>query len=279
GGSEIVDKMRRQVKPIEEFTTPNDDETVRHGVWMSDELYQAHIDVQIGHNWRYWGDNLDPSELDENGLVKPQRSQGRYWKAKGTRTYFPTATAEAVTWPTLNDNVNENLGDTTAPSTGNVTDANVPNEETGRESFVFTSPTDEPNDAAWPSGSYRIQVDQGTIWDATVAIETLEFHRVNAAGTSSLENNTDTTDIASGDTFPVLRTITSSAWTAGDITDRAGIVLLTKNSSQHGGVEQIDVQIGMDMFFDGPWVAAVTDLGPVAFNQKVKPHTNTSARM
>lgn len=65
---ESVDAVRKDWK---DFQPPNDI-YVRHGIWVSDKLNDAHrsvVDTSVRHGWRAWTENIAPEHL-QGGLVR-----------------------------------------------------------------------------------------------------------------------------------------------------------------------------------------------------------------
>lgn len=149
---------RMLLKPWEEFVPPALNLT-RHGIWVADELQTRHEDILSLSNWRAWGEHLDPSELDENGLLRPQHEQGRMSPPQGTITYF-LRDIDQATFHTSVTNENE-MNDTAG--TGQ-TEASR-NFSAGASSleFVWTTLADNPNVVDWPLGLYECQTDCSAI--------------------------------------------------------------------------------------------------------------------
>lgn len=247
------------VKPLGQFVRPAEG-LIRYGIWLSDVLSDAHVAARSIRGWRDWGDHLDPSELDENGRVKVQRDLGWWDKAKGTITYFQRDTDRAVGW------VIADHEDAFETSTATAASESVTfNNELGRHVWGFTTPTNEPNSADWPNGTYRFQYDVTAIGGVQTITATL-FVRLNSAADSILESQQDDTDITG--TGLHLRSVTLD-WAAGAAGDRFGVRVVVDHVSHMQQTVTLELNTS-DSFADGPWTAGALSgsgaltLGPIA---------------
>lgn len=240
-----------EVRPWEEFRRPSEIIT-RHGVWLPDDLFSAHDKTKSLRGWREWTEGL-PVDQIKSGRVIDQRSQGRYDKPKGTRTYYYSSTADATA---LHSADYENVLSTTTGTVQTLTASVKKSSE--EECFCARTPTNEPLWTRWPTGNYRFQIDCTSVGaDITYGLRTLgsaggHFARINTGGTSELETKTQQEGAFSGTGLKLATTGTVS-WTAGSVTDRFEINVVGANANtKNDQTFAIDVNEADD-FADGPW--------------------------
>lgn len=240
--------------PWADFTAPTRD--VRHGIWTTDTTADEHDDARSQANWRSWIEGLDASELDENGLLKPQRSQGRYLVPDGTRTYFLNDTALASGVHVV-DSESE-LGLMRQVGAANFFGINLGVNASALYA-LHTTVSGEPNEGQWPTGDYRASIDVAeagsglTFGYATAGTADGHFGRVNSGLTSDLETKVQTEGLASG-TGIKLFTTGSVSWSSGAAGDRFEVLLAcTRDGVGHGNESMDFLQGDVDSFADGPW--------------------------
>lgn len=244
-------------RPWDQYTPPAN-ALLRRGVWLADALYQKHVDAQSVRGWREWTAGLDPHELDPSGRVRSQRKMGRYIVPDGTRTYYHLVDPISITAVSA---ARENGLALTPGATNNQTSTAIGSG--GSDEWATATPAGEPNNAAWPTGNYRAQIDVVTANpDVFYGLLTLGagqggFARWNTGLTTLLERIVQQEPSFSL-TGLFLATTGSVSWTAGAATDRYGFVLAAQRVAGHGSA-QITLQLGeADDFTDGPWPAAPT---------------------
>lgn len=243
-------------RPWSEFAPPPDVVT-RHGIWVSDGLSDKHFTAQSQRrrSWRDWGEHLDPSELDTNGRVKVQRNLGRWKKALGTITYFQRDTDRATgVHATTHEDALETTTDTAA------TEQIVPAKDSDQLAWAFTTPVSEPNDADWPNGTYRCQLDVDSLGlDLNYGLLTVgesvgHFANVNSGLTADNESVAQSEPAFSGGDGPGLKLATVS-WNpgAGATGDRFECLVAIQNTNLHMQL-QLTIQLNTaDSYADGPW--------------------------
>ncbi len=238
------------LKTWADFILP-DAEITRHGIWMSDELFNDHKDKQSHKGWRNYGHHLDPKEL-KDGKVKDQRNQGRYKKAEGTLTYYmrnqaePTGIHGAVSETALNTNSGP-----TAPLASNVPTVG------DTLTHAFTTTPGEPGSADWPNGAYRAQLDVSSAGGSlTYGLKTIggsagHFATVDNGLTGDQETWTQDEATFSGTGLKLATNTIDPA--SVDNTDRFEILIAAANSDSM--MEQPLTLDGdnTDSFADGPW--------------------------
>jgi hypothetical protein len=243
------------IRPFEDYIKP-DEAITRHGIWTSQESNDAHESARSVPTWRQWTEGLDASELDEFGEVKQQRSQDRYLKPFGTRTYYHSTTTLANG---IHAATHENELAIATAAAGTQASNNIGG---GADVLVWagTTPTGEPDSAAWPTGDYRAQLDVTAIGgDVTIGLLTIggsagHFARVNTGLTSDLETKTQQESAFSG-TGLHLATTGSVSWTAGAASDRFEILIAAGRPASHGN-QTVTLELNeADDFCDGPWPA------------------------
>lgn len=226
------------------------------GIWLSDQQYADHQSAREVHGWREWTEGLDPSELDENGLVKIQRTLGRYAPAEGTRTYYHLLTDLATgCHVALNEN---ELG----TATGTVDTETASIDHNGEVAWAATTPAGEPNSAAWPTtGVYRAQLDVASAGaDLSFGLLTRNgsvghFGRTDSGLTSCLQSFEQSQAAFTGPGLH-LATVTDPAWTSGAASDRFEVLVAGNRDVGHGAQDLV-LQLGeADDYADGPWEAA-----------------------
>jgi len=204
--------------------------------------------------WREWADGLDPSELDRSGRVKPQRAQGRYDVPDGTRTYYGRSSARVNNTYTAD----QELALETATGSASSVSATVvgQNQEVA---FVFSSPTGEPSSAAWPTGTYRAQLDvTAAAADMTYGLRTIGsaagcFARASSDLTANHETEPQAEAVFSG-TGLKLATTGSVSWSAGSASDRFVVAVAVGNAFQQQIGQTLTLEVNeSDDFADGPW--------------------------
>lgn len=251
------------VRPWTDFVPPSE-EITRHGVWLENEKHQEHLDKAPQHEWgwMHWCDHLPESETETEDEIthhkvpkkinprrklKEQRAQGRYKQAEHTITYYQRDTDSAAGFEVY---VNEDaLSLTTTTSTTESATTN----SGGIASWVFSSPSGQPNSADWPSGSFNIQYN---VTAASVGVTydvggtgTSGFMRVASDLSAVSEQGNSSTSSGSG-TGLKLFTL-SKDYVAGNAADRYSIGQLATGDS-HG--DALTIQLNTtDSYADGPW--------------------------
>ncbi len=245
-----------EVRPWEEFVPPA---LTRHGIWMPDALMAAHDAARTKRGWREWAEGV-PANQVERGRVKPQRPQGRFLKPFGTKTYFQrddVNEGSATHVATFEKQLVTASGGTTAMS-----DTYAGGES--RLSFLFTTPAGEPNDAAWPTGTYRCQLDVSASGaDITYGLraagaQTGHFARINFNTLIELETKVQVEALFTGAGLK-LATTGSVSWTGGATSERFECLVAGTRAASHGN-QTLDLNItDADAFADGPWTAPITE--------------------
>jgi len=233
----------------------------RHGIWVSDRKSEEHVAAQESWSWRHWVDHLPLEESDAAPSIvvagrrrlKPQRPQGRYKKAGGTITYFQRDTDRSNG---IHSSINEDAFETTAGA-GETESALIPMGG-ARESFVFTTPTNEPDSADWPNGTYRCQVDVSMaeadltygLFDAA-PIHDGHFGRVNSGLTAHEETIFQAEAAFSGTGLKLATVVWNPA--AGLQSERFECALTVINGNAHMD-QSLELTFDADAFADGPWV-------------------------
>lgn len=130
--------------------------------------------------------------------------------------------------------------------------------------FVFTTPSNEPNSSAWPTGTFDIGIDINAI-EADLTVDQFGLNRVNSTAGSSLEEETESVSFSSTGLHSV--TTASFNWTAGSAGDRLSMTVRVDNTNLHMDQDiTLDVNTS-DTFVTGPWggdlavTAAATAIG------------------
>lgn len=245
---------------------PASERAWRSGKLMPDRLWEAHRKELSPRGWREWTDGVDKA-LIVNGQVVQQRRRGMWLRARGTRTYYLNNVAVTSGIHNAADNELE-IG--LAPA--GIFDL-VSSSITGAGTLLYCaySPVSEPNSAAWPTGTYRHQIDCKQVnSDIMYGVTQLgsspkdgHFARVNAAIDTELESHMQDQGSFS---FTGLKLASyTGSWTAGAVGDRCEVGLACERPNGHGDAT-ITIEIGeSDDFVDGPWAAAAVDAGGLFF--------------
>lgn len=247
------------IRPWSEFVPPANP---CHGKWVSPASLTEHQRVATSHGWREWTEGLNSSELDQDGFVKPQRPQGRYNVPPGTITYFLNDASLIGVHVAAVHEVQMEEGDIASSVT---LDALIPVAGDAL-SHLWTTLAGSPNEANWPNGAYRCQIDVNTamLVDGygflTRGGSVGHFARVNAGLTADEETWTQTEVAFTGTGIKLAtRTLDPSAGAAGD---RFECLLAADNSdSMMDGDLNVRVD-DSDSFADGPWTGGAA---PVSF--------------
>jgi hypothetical protein len=215
-------------------------------------------------SWRSWTEGLDSSELDESGLLKSQRAQGRYKVPDGTVTDFinnPTRTGVHTIASGNARSLDLIQGTPQLMFGGNL----------GINSDALyaqhTTIATEPGFAQWGTGDYRAQIEVSaagaglTFGYTTAGGSSGHFGRINAAASADIETKQQVEALASG-TGIKLFTTGSVSWGAGAVGDRFEILLACARDGVGHGNQSMNMNQGdADAFADGPFdgAAAVED--------------------
>ncbi len=246
------------------FTPPALD--VMHGIGVTDGLHRDHLAARTPHGWREWTEGLDPSELDERGQIKVQRPLGRFLRASGTRTYFMHDTSRATGVHVASDEVALEL--TAQSPAGSISESTGSNSD--ELTFLFTTPTDEPDQSSWPTGNYRAQFDVAAIGaDTSFGLLTLggsfgHFGRVNASLTAEPDSIVQQQSFGISSTGLSILDTGSKTWGGSSQSDRFELLCAQQNKATMGGPQTTTIDCNADSWADGPWVAAGDVLTPGA---------------
>lgn len=237
--------QNRTVFPWTDFVPPPA-ELTRHGIWEPDTLYDDHNLARHNPSWREWG-------LD--GIVPSQREAGKWARPKGTKTTFLTNAASANGAHSASDEL------ATQATAGSGTASESTGAGADEMSFLWTSPTNFPNEATWPTGDYRLQVDATTVDTtltfamASIGTSTGHLGRVNSAAASHLGSQHEQIEADFGAPPAIKLATTGSITPLGvDATHRAEWLIAQASGAGHGN-EALTITMGSDSFADGPWTA------------------------
>lgn len=246
-------------RPWREFVPP-DAAVTRHGIWVTDVLSAIHDAVRAPVSWRECVEGVS-SEYLRDGIVAPQRSLGLYLKPDGTLTFFQRDTNLATNaHVATNENELNPVAGTGQSETRSVASSS------DELAFCFTTVSGEPNNAAWPSGDYRAQLDASS---ASTMIDfgmraaggsTGHFARVTESGGNP---NADAESWAMGETLFSgnglhLGTTGSVTPTTGALTDRFEVLVAAINNDTMMA-RSFTLNYDSDGFVDGPWPAPLTE--------------------
>lgn len=243
------------VLPWADFTPPVNP---IHGIQVSDSLFTQHKAARRLEGWRNWTEGLDASELGDDGRIKPQRDQGRFNRALGTITYFSRDIVQAISAPpaAMNDFAMNFDTDTAATSTQSLDGAQ------DLYPWYWATVANQPNDADWPNGTYRAQLDV-TVAAADIiyglrqmgATATIgHFSQLNSGLSSEIDSAFQSEAVFSGTGLKLAtQTWDPAASAAGD---RYGVLCGALNTGSMMG-QDLTVELNTsDSFNDGPWTAA-----------------------
>jgi hypothetical protein len=240
-------------KEWSEFVPPAP-EIVRHGIWMTDGLMTQHRAMrrQVGYKDAPFTNHLSREEVDAEGRLKPQRVQGRFLPNTHTITYICRDTDRAAGWESA---THEDAFELTTAAAATET-REIPNSTPSTLTWIFSTPSNEPNSNDWPTGDYRIQYDV-TVVDSGVFIDASSFRRVSSDLSATLASlGSEGTNITT--TGLHLRSITVNPF-SGDAVDRFGVGVFCGNSNSHGSSQTITLELNTsDSFADGPWEGVQT---------------------
>lgn len=210
-----------------------------------------HRSARSLRGWREWTEGLLPEEV-VNGRLRDQRAQGRFSPPTGTITYFQRDTNRASGAHVA---THEDALELTTASTVSETSAVL--SPTLTLEFIFSTPSNQPNDAAWPTGDYRCQLDVsaagiGVLYGLGSVSSGGHFARVGSGLASDLETKLDS--IADLGTGLKLFNTGSVSWTAGAAGDRFECLVGAQDACDVGATFTLDLNT-TDSFADGPWTA------------------------
>lgn len=133
--------------------------------------------------------------------------------------------------------------------------------------FVFTTPANEPNSAAWPTGTFDVGVDINAI-DSDLTITNLDFWRISADTNSQLE--IEQQSVSWSTTGLHSTTTASKTWTAGNASDRLALGIGVNNTNAHMD-EDITLDVNTsDTYVTGPWTAVTVVTKTATLNAVLK---------
>lgn len=208
------------------------------------------------HGWREWTETVDAALLDAHGHVRDQRAVGRYDKPRGTKTYYQSNTAAATGLHAAD--FERSLVTTTATSA--TQQSNNFAGGASRLTHCFTTEADQPNSSAWPTGTYRCQLDctaagAGMSYGLRTAGSAVgHFARVASDLSSELETKAQTEALFTG-TGLKLSTTGSVSWSAGSAGDRFEVLVAGTRAASTGNQTYTLRVLLADDFVDGPWTS------------------------
>lgn len=263
------------VRSWSEFVPPAEAIT-RHGRQLSNTGFEQSRKATRLVGWREFTDGLPASEV-VNGRVPAQRRRlpgtkrdSRYNVPRGTKTFYCSNTALATGLHAASYEFEIKTGTATAGS-----QACDIGKGAAALAFCFTGAVGTPNDADWPSGSYRCQLDCTVNSYVSFGLLTLStavghFARVNSTLTTEAQTwaQAEAAFTATGLSLATTGTIDPSAGAAGDRFEClvAGYVPGTKN-----GTFTLELNEADD-YVDGPWAGSL--LVTITLDQ---PETSDSA--
>ena len=246
---EAVDFADTAVRPWSEFVPPPESIT-RHGIWLTDELANAHRPLAVPPSWREWG---------EGGTVPPQRALGRWAKAKGTVTYYwrgeDLGGSGDDAYSDLTPAIGQNFKLTLNTDTLNNVTRDLLQGTEEEISFAFSTVKNVPGDEDWPTGDYRTQIDIKGLEGGNVTCKT----RILQVSDTGVIRDTFGTSPLYTSTGLKLFTISGYNPDIGAVNDRYQIRVLGWNNHDH---QTRTMTLGVrttDSFADGPWTAAAIE--------------------
>lgn len=244
-------KKNTVFRPWSSFRPPPD-AALMHGKQTTSALNEAHRDKRGERGWRDFTEGVPRNQIVD-GRVRGQKIQQRYKPNTGTRTYQASSTV-------LVNGIHVVVHELAALLTvaAPVLPVSVIAAGTDTLAFVWVTPTNEPDSAAWPGGTYRMQVDINSLGaDTSCGFLTLggsagHFARVNAAIAADLETKVQVEAAFTG-TGLNLATTGVVAWAAGSATDRFECLLAQDHTGGHGNQNLVLELNELDDFIDGPW--------------------------
>lgn len=240
--------------PWEAFQPPPE---ARHGIWTTRELGLVHDLARSLQGWRRWLEGL-PQEEILGGELRGQAVRGRYPPSQRSWKWYcrNTDLANGIHVATNEDAMNGGTAPAVSESVSLAFGTNV-------LGFSFVSPANEPNDANWPNGSYRCQMDV-TAAGAALSYGLLtngaagHFARVDSGLTADQET---WVQVEAAFTGTGLKLATSSIDpAAGAAGDRFEGLLAVRNAATMNNPQTLTLRLNTaDSYMDGPW------LGPDEF--------------
>lgn len=253
------------IGPVENTTVrdwsdfiPPSSQSIRHGVWLSDELHGEHEVRRPMRRWEQWTSGL-PDEEIVDGMLRNQKLLGRWNPPDGTKTYILRDVAAVTSIHaciTEDDEVEATLATATA---GTVVSGNLSGGGNGFLACWSTS-TDEPDVGTWPTGDYRwvanIPTQGGDISYGlrSAGVSNGHFGRVNSALSSEVDTKDMVESLFTG-SGPKTATTGSVTWSGTTQSDRFEALVAGTRAANHGNQSvTFDVNTSSDIV-DGPWVA------------------------
>jgi hypothetical protein len=238
-GNEIIQELRDRniqdaiIRPYGQFIKPAEEDT-RHAIWTSDELAAEYLAVRGRRGWREWTDGVPEDMIDpETGHIIDQRKAGRYSRPRHTITWYQRGEgggggtgddADSDLTPAIwNYKLTENS------TTAHYTYHDVTRNTTDELGIALSTEAGVPNDAAWATGDYRVQVDISA-FEAVQVTSSSQLVRVNSTGTVQ---ETIGTSGAFSSTGLNLFTVSAYSPSAGAAGDRYQVRLYGTNTALH----------------------------------------------
>ena len=248
------------VQPWANFVPPPTAVT-RHGVQLTDGKWAEHVAAapQAEWSWRHWLDGLPDSEsrIDSDGrrILKDQRPQGRYKLSEQTLTWLQRDTDLTVSY-LIAIHEDSLLGTAGGGETETAT-VNATENDGNAASWIFNTPSNEPNSDAWPNGTYRCQLDctaasTGLTYGKSAGAHPSNFAVVKSDLTAE-DNTVEFAEAAFTGTGLKLGTQTMNP--TGEVaSDRWGIKIHVTGDSH---ADAATLRFSADAFADGPWLSAL----------------------
>lgn len=237
---------------------------VRHGIWLKDKLFDRHIESQTLHGWREWTEGVPMEFLDVWGRVTVQARLGLRSPRLGTLTYYGRDTNRAIgAYAATHEDAFESDTGTAGSEEVSLPPADPATSILG---WTFSTPANKPNNADWPNGTYKCQLDctanSGVNYGLlTVGAENGKFARVSSDLASELESTVQAEAVFTNSGLK----LATVSWnpTAGAAGDRFVCVVACQSTSIHA-VKAMTLKLNeADDYAEGPWPAAAGQPTPV----------------
>ena len=259
------------VLPWADFVPPSAAIT-RHQVWLTDIKYAEHLFATqsfrgdpMEWGWRDWVEHLPDSEVNilpgGRRQLRDQRPQGRYKPSEHTLTWYQRNTDLAASY-IIGIHEDSLLGTAGGGETETAT-VNATEDDGNNTSWVFHTPSNEPNSGAWPNCTYRCQLDctaasAGLTYGKSAGAQPHNF-RVARSDLSAADNTVEFAE--AGFTGTGLKLGTQTMNPTGEIaSDRWGVTIHVIGDSH---ADAITIRFSADAWADGPWPSTAANDPPV----------------
>ncbi len=226
GDNPIHERPGAEFHPWSEFSPPKNKSVIRHGVWITDELWKKHQQRWPEHGWREWTEGL-PAKDVVNGLIirDPPRHSGH------SVTRFLRDTLQASGAHAASDEL-------AMASTAGASETTSENVSVGTDELAVMWTLNEEAGGTWESNAtvkFELSVGDSTASGGFLTVGGSAGHAacVNTGLTADTEVHTQNEGPFTMDAGIETATFTTT-WTTCNTTDKFEALLAISCAADHG---------------------------------------------